>query len=195
MNNQLELASTLVNTLQLSQEFESVALYGSVASNHIDELSDIDILVANSKRSPRENVELASQILQQQFDVLLYGWSLALLPDKHLISHFLADTPIFWWIDIACLQDDHYAPVLRHEVDQDDNEHIAKLWIMNAKHYLRSTDSRLKIKLLYAKVFGDSPYPGDVMAFNEVLDSIDFDRLDSRFSDRYLQVMQRLQGL
>jgi predicted nucleotidyltransferase len=193
---QAQLAKLVLNGLQESRKFESVSLYGSVATSGYDELSDIDILVTNSARSPRENVELASQILQQEFDVLLNGWSLALLPDKHLISHFLADASIFWWVDIACFQDDHYAPVLRHEVDQDDNEHIAKLWIMNAKHYLRSTDSRLKIRSLYAKVFGDfRPYPGDIMAFNEVLDSVDFHKLDRRFSNQCLQVMHRIEGL
>lgn len=103
MEDQKFIASHIITTLDSSGLFHSVELTGSVANGKFDELSDIDILVSNPTRSPKENVELASQVIESNLGVLIKGWSLSLLPDKYLLHHFLPNIPIFWWIDIGCL--------------------------------------------------------------------------------------------
>lgn len=103
MKNQQTIARNIISALDNSDLFHSVKLIGSVANGNFDALSDIDILVSNTARTPKENVELASRIIESQVGVLIKGWSLSLLLNKYLLHHFLPNTSLFWWIDIGCL--------------------------------------------------------------------------------------------
>lgn len=195
MEDQKFIASHIITTLDSSGLFHSVELTGSVANGKFDELSDIDILVSNPTRSPKENVELASLVIESNLGVLIKGWSLSLLPDKYLLHHFLPNIPIFWWIDIGCLPIANFSPLYRNEIKECPNAHIAKLWVMNAKHMLRGNTQRLKITELHQKVFGQNTILlTDVSAFIAVYHAIDFAKLPIDFGEGCQALLRKLKN-
>lgn len=80
-------------------------------------------------------------------------------------------------MDIGAFRDPAYADKSRDAFAQDDNVHLAKLFIMNAKHYLRETPSRLKIDILYDRYFDDGSSVGTAEKFASIYRLIDFSTL------------------
>lgn len=190
MTDQIKIAQHISEILTESKLFDSVELCGSVTRKAHDNLSDIDILVSRHDRSPKDSVELASLIIEAEFGVVLRDWSLSLLPDKYLLTHFLPEVSIFWWLDIGCFPNAAFASLYRDDISHNENTHIAKLWVMNAKHMIRGTESRLRIKELYIKVFGAQVvFPGEIAAFEEVFNSIDFAQIEKGFHSACAQIM------
>jgi predicted nucleotidyltransferase len=193
MSTQSEIDDKVVKLLIDSKHFDSVKLIGSISKNSHDDLSDIDILVSRINRSPKANVELASALIEAELGVKLKGWSLSLLPDKYLISHFLPETPIFWWLDIGCMPSLNFEPLSRADNCNNETMHIAKLWVMNAKRILRNTENRLRVRDLFSKVFGSEvEFPGKVTAFQDILDSIDFTCIDACFYLDCVEIMNQI---
>lgn len=175
MRDQHELAQTIVASLKRSGSFDDVQVIGSVATQTFDELSDIDILLFNEQRPPWENVALASDIIADEFGVMLKDWAGSLIPEKYLINHFLPDQPIFWWIDLGCQQNPNFKDITRSDVKEEWNTHIAKLLIMNAKHYIRGDRDRLRVAELYTKVFPSKELPQQLgHAFLEIHRAVDY---------------------
>ena len=119
-------------------------------------MSDIDLVLVSRERPPWENVQLASKILQDAYGCLLHDWAVSLIPDKYLISHFVPGYDIMWWVDLGCYPDERFGDISRGDIRVDGNAHLAKLLVMNAKHYIRGTEGRLRIGELYSRVTGIS---------------------------------------
>ena len=151
---QIQLAESIIATLKQEGAFERIDLIGSLSNGSCDSMSDIDLVLVSHERSPWSNVQLASQILQDAYGCLLHDWAGSLIPDKYLISHFLPGCDIMWWIDLGCYPDERYGNISRDDIFEERNAHLAKLLVMNAKHYIRGTENRLRITELYSKATG-----------------------------------------
>lgn len=178
--NQVDLATDVIDILKRSGEFETVKLSGSLCGEDYDAYSDIDILLTNNSRSPWENVQLASDILCVERGSILKDWAGSLIPQKYLISHFLLDYPLFWWIDIGCFPTENYSNITRNDIFEDRDSHIAKLLIMNTKYFIRRDNSRLRIRELYLKITNNTPYgKTDKVVFETVYQTINFSKLST----------------
>lgn len=177
MQDQSKIASVALDLLGRAQ-FRHIELVGSVAAKCHDPLSDVDILIRDHSRSPRANVEIASQLLQSHFGHLLSDWATSLLPHKYLISLFLPGFPLYWHIDIGCYADPDYPDLNREEVVVDSNSHLAKLLIINAKHYIRGDQTQLRIDDLYRKAIPHGTETMVASKFQAVFDAIDYRELE-----------------
>ena len=189
--DQQTIASMVIDALKPSGDFQSVELIGSVANSTQDALSDIDILIADDSRPPWENVELASTVLEKSMGVLLRDWARSLIPEKYLISHFIPGLPILWWIDLGCLPSREYGDILRSDIAQDRNGHLAKLLVMNAKHYIRGDASRLRIAELHQRACCNSGVkPTEAEMFRRVYESIDCSGINKEFHERTKELLE-----
>ena len=165
-------------------QFEQAELIGSVATDRHDQFSDIDILIRDPRRSPRTNVEVAQSLLVREFGSLLTDWAGSLLPGKCLISLFLPGFPLYWYIDIGCRADPDYPDITRDQIFEDRDTHLAKLLIMNAKHFLRGNAARLRIDDLYRKVIPDGIEATTTGKFIAVFDAIDYSNLEPELLEK-----------
>ena len=192
MEDQRQLAKATLDVLTRGQ-FESVQLIGSIATASYDDLSDIDLLIRDRRRSPRANVEMAAELLDREFGTSLRDWAGSLLPDKCLISLFLPQNPVFWYVDVGCHSDPNYPVLRRDEIFEDRDAHLAKLLIMNAKHYLRGNDARLRISDLYRKAVPDGNEAVSSSAkFQAVFDAIDYGALVPEMFEKSQSIIEAI---
>ena len=191
--NQIQLANELIALLQRSGEFDSVELVGSVADSSSDEYSDIDLLVANGNRTYFENVIIASELIKQQHEVAFTDSAGSLLPDKCLMNIFLRNISPFWWIDISCICTERDEPIERDELDVEENEHAAKLWVMNAKYHFRQDPSRITLPTLYSRAFPKAEMPTEVQTvFEDLYNAIDWSQLEYGFARDCVKIKNKL---
>ena len=193
MKDQDEVASLAVAALERSAQFRSVRLIGSVSTGTHDSRSDIDILLRDPTRPPWENVRLASECIGAALGVLLRDWAGSLVPEKYLLNHFLPGYPLFWWIDIGCEGDSAYRDLSRSEVEEERDVHLAKLLVMNAKHFLRRDQARLRIAGLHRKVFpAEDPPAAAAAMFDAIYAAIDWSNIPREFREKTVAVMDEL---
>ena len=193
--DQRELARAVVEALESSGDFQSVELIGSIAEEVFDAFSDIDILIADDRRPPYGNVELASSIIDKSFGLLLRDWAKSLIPNKYLINHFIPGYPIFWWIDIGCFPSPRFADISVLDVAQDMNEHFAKVLVMNAKHFLRGDMECLRIREIHRRLFRDaSESLTEKGLFQQVYEKIDYSGISPEFREKTKKLMEAVMG-
>ena len=183
MSDQRYIADQAISLLKSSGNFSEAKLIGSVAVGSHDEMSDIDILVESETRPPWKNVELASEVIAEAMGVILSDRAGALIPEKYQISHFLPDNPVFWYIDIGCMRSSRYEYTARDHIDEDKDEHLAKLLVMNAKHYLRGNKKRLRIRELFGRACDGELPSSEWETFKQVYESIDYTKLQPVFRE------------
>jgi hypothetical protein len=189
--NQKIIADRVVQTLTKSGQFDGVVLIGSIADGKYDDLSDIDIIVQCSSRSPWDNVTLASGIVEEEHGCLLQDWAGSLIPNKYLISHYLPNCSIMWWLDIGCMPDEGYGKIARSDIHVNRDIHMAKLLIMNAKHFIRETNSRLRIWELFEKATSRKADGLDVVTmFHAVYEEIDYSGIPEDFRRETNDILQ-----
>ena len=113
-----------------------------------------------------------------------------MIPDKYLMSHYLPNCDMMWWLDLGCMPDKAYQDIRKAEVHRDRDAHFAKLLVMNAKYYLRGTDSRLRIRELFERTTGRSADGLDAAAmFQAVRQGIDYSGMPTEFREKTNDVM------
>ena len=193
--DQKQIAHKVVDLLSRTHEFSSVSLGGSLATNTHDSMSDIDILIESEHRSDIDNVLLASQMLGKEFETTLSDWAGSLLPEKCLMSLFIAGVPLFWWIDLGCMHSPRFPPTMRQDLPVNTNDHVAKLWVMNAKYYLRHDTAKLRLDHLYRRLFGERAAPENKLdAFKDIHAAIDFSRIRPAFESGCQEIWCKLEA-
>ena len=193
MTDQRELVALVLRALAKTSQFAEVKVVGSISSGRHDGISDIDILICEKSRAPWGNVTLASKILGDALGVTLRDWAGSLIPKKYLISHFLPGYPIFWWVDLGSMSDGVHDDISRNEIPQEKDAHLAKLLIMNAKHFLRGDVERLRIEELHEKIYPDHETECDVATmFEQVHKGIDYSGIAEEFREKTLLVMKEV---
>lgn len=152
MNDKIILASRLIDTLNRSKRFTAVTLTGSLASESADQYSDIDIIIENNSFSSYKNVLAATEIISKEYPLLFHDFARSLLPDC-IVTLYLKDHPLFSTIDIACTHNGNFPAIQKSEVAQNRLHHQIKLWVCNAKYYLRNDLARQNIDMQYNRIF------------------------------------------
>lgn len=178
-NNQRELADLIIHLLH-SSEINEIRLVGSLSENNFDNFSDIDILLKDTKRSPVENINLALKTIQSNLDVIFSDWAKSLLPEKYVLSIFLKQENIFWYIDLSCYRDKNFQDTCRESLPQDKIYHMFKLWICNAKQEVRKREERNNIDIVYLRIFHDSDSVSKKEKYAKILDWL-FQHSDDMF--------------
>ena len=126
-------------------------LRGSLASEGGDQFSDIDIGVDVSGWDNGQFLLQVPALLATTFPMAFHDWVPSLLPDAYVVNIYLRDLPLFWNIDIQCLATPH-VPSLK-TVSCDPADHFLKLWILNAKYYLRgNVEAKQSIRKLAQRI-------------------------------------------
>lgn len=152
MKDKIALASRLIDTLNRSKRFTSVTLTGSLTNDCADQYSDIDIIIENHRYSSYNNVLAAIEIISKEYPLLFHDFARSLLPDC-IATLYLKDQPLFSTIDIACTHNDSFPATTKSEVVQNRLHHQIKLWVCNAKYYLRNDLARQNIDMQYNRLF------------------------------------------
>ncbi len=191
--NQIHIAEEIVKLLHASGQFDTVSLDGSLTLESWDELSDIDIVVEGKIRSPFENVMMALDVIGNCKKIIFYDWAGSLLPEKHVISIYLKEMPVFWNVDISCYRDPKFRAINREELPQDYAEHLLKLWICNIKHEIRKDQERNKIDIVYHRLFH---LPGDGVPakekFTKIWERIPKESLDISMLSECENILSRI---
>jgi len=152
MSDKITLASQLIDTLSQSRRFSTVTLTGSLANGREDKYSDIDIIIENNNYSSYDNVLAAIEIINSTYPIFFQDFARSLLPDC-IVTLYLKDKPLFNTIDIACTHNEKYPGTTRSEIIPNHLYHQIKLWVCNAKYYLRNDLAKQNINMQYNRFF------------------------------------------
>ena len=108
-------------------------LYGSIANNTEDELSDIDIKVDVSGYDNGKFMLEVPHLIKN----IYYDFAPSLIPNAYIVSNAISVDNPFALVDIMCVADPHCTTVLKEHAVNDIFTHTLKLWVMNLKHHVR----------------------------------------------------------
>ena len=154
--NNLEIAKNICVQFDKIPEVNFCKIYGSLSRGDYDEYSDIDIEVDVSGYDNGRFLKRAPTILNAIYPVVFSDYAPSLLPNEYIVSCAISKDNPFLIVDIKCSAVPHIMSISKRDIVNDKNTHILKLWVANAKHYLRGIDCESDINRMYKKVFGYS---------------------------------------
>ena len=154
--NNLEIAKNICVQFEKKPEVNFCKIYGSLDRGDYDEYSDIDIEVVVSGYDNGKFLKRAPEILNEICPVVFSDYATSLMPNEYIVSCAISKENPFLIVDIKCSAVPHIMSISKHDIVNDKNTHILKLWVANAKHYLRGIDCESDINRMYKKVFGHS---------------------------------------
>lgn len=138
MDDRLEFAQEVIRYLSKDEKVSEVCLKGSLADDTFDEYSDIDISVDVSGHDNGVYAINLPDFLSEKYNISFYDWNPSLLPNKYVLTFAFNKLPVFWLVDIECTAIPHVPSVPWVSVEM--APHLLKLWVANAKYYLRGVD-------------------------------------------------------
>jgi len=130
-------ANTCMEILRSLPMVKSCALYGSIANNTDDELSDIDIQVDVSGYDNGKFMLEVPHLIKKKLNIIYYDFAPSLIPDIYIVSNVISVDNPFALVDIMCVADPHCTTVLKEHAVNDILTHTLKVWVINFKHYVR----------------------------------------------------------
>lgn len=117
-------------------------IYGSLASNTHDELSDIDIEVDVSGYDNGKFMLELTDLLKDKLSIYYSDYAPSLIPDKYIVSIAVDKDNPFLIIDFCCIAEPHCTTVTKQQVLEKNEKyaHMLKLWTANLKHYVRGVE-------------------------------------------------------
>lgn len=118
------------------------SIYGSLATNTYDELSDIDIEVDVSGYDNGQFMLELVELLKEKFRIYYSDYAPSLIPDKYIVSIAIDEKNPFLIVDLCCSAEPHCTRVTKQQASERNNKytHILKLWTANLKHYVRGKE-------------------------------------------------------
>jgi predicted nucleotidyltransferase len=150
LDPRIVLANQIIEVLEKEEHVQSVYLRGSLSHGKTDEYSDIDIGIDVSGYDNGQYALNLFGVLNEHFSIIFNDWAPSLLPDQYVQSFFFKDTSPFWFVDIECNATPHVRSVTN--IHNDRVGHHLKLWILNAKYYLRGMSQEYSIYQFGKKV-------------------------------------------
>jgi Predicted nucleotidyltransferases len=161
MNSYLrDTANTCMEILRSLPMVKSCALYGSIANNTEDELSDIDIQVDVFGYDNGKFMLEVPYLINKKLNIVYYDFAPSLIPNIYIVSNAISVDNPFALVDIMCVADPHCTTVLKDHAVNDIFTHTLKIWVINLKHHVRGYEchdaisrmaKRLGIKDTYSK--------------------------------------------
>lgn len=150
LDPRIVLANQIIEVLEKEKHVQSVYLRGSLSQGKADEFSDIDIGIDVSNYDNGQYALNLFGVLNKHFSIIFNDWASSLLPDQYVQTFFIKDTSPFWLVDIECNASPHVRSVTN--IQNDRVGHHLKLWILNAKYYLRGASQENSIYKFGKKV-------------------------------------------
>ncbi|MDO5478717.1 MAG: nucleotidyltransferase domain-containing protein [Clostridia bacterium] len=150
-----EKASEIMALLNDIPGVKKCNLYGSVAKDTYDELSDIDIEIDVSGIDNGLFMLDVTELLKDKMDIYYADYAPSLAPDKYIVSLAIDKDNPFLILDLCIVANPHCTTVTKEDVmgKNEKYTHILKLWTANLKHYVRGNEC-LKDILKMAKKIG-----------------------------------------
>lgn len=147
-------ATLLMETLHQIPGVKRCTLYGSLAENRDDPLSDIDIEADVSGLDNGVFVLKLPELMKEKLKICYVDYAPSLAPEQYVVSLALDAQNPFLIADIRCSADPHSKSISRNELSSRNNPytHILKLWTANLKHYARGNDCADDIRRMAAKL-------------------------------------------
>ncbi|MBQ9767702.1 MAG: hypothetical protein IJW37_06335 [Lachnospiraceae bacterium] len=133
---------------------KSCKIYGSLATNTHDELSDIDIELDVSGCDNGQFMLELTDLLKDKLTVYYSDYAPSLVPEKYIVSIAIDETNPFLIVDLCCSATPHCTSVTKQQVREKNHNfsHMLKLWTANLKHYVRGTECRQDIVRMVGKL-------------------------------------------
>ncbi|MBP3645007.1 MAG: hypothetical protein J6K55_01105 [Clostridia bacterium] len=147
-------AQEIITIINQIPNVKNCTLYGSLAENRDDSLSDIDIEVDISGMDNGVFALLLPELVKQKMQVFYTDYAPSLAPEQYVVSIALDEENPFLIADIRCRAYPHYGTISKEQLkDQNDPyTHMLKLWTINLKHFARDDDCSDDIHRMAAKV-------------------------------------------
>lgn len=134
------LAMTCMDVINSFSMVNSCKLYGSIANNVEDELSDIDIKVDVSGYDNGKFMLEVPHLLKKELNIIYYDFAPSLIPDSYIVSVAIsADNP-FAIVDINSVANPHCTTITKNDVKNEIFSHTLKIWVANLKHRARGSE-------------------------------------------------------
>lgn len=135
-------AAEITAILDEITEIKHCAIYGSLATDTYDDLSDIDINIDVSGSDNGQFMIRLVEMLAKKLRIYYYDYAPSLIPDKYIVSVAIDEYNPFLIVDLQCSAQPHCTTVTKQQVIQMNNEfsHMLKLWTANLKHYARGAE-------------------------------------------------------
>lgn len=135
-------AEEILTILSEITEVNHCAIYGSLATDTYDELSDIDINIDVSGSDNGQFMIRLVEMLEKKLRIYYYDYAPSLIPDKYIVSLAIDEYNPFLIVDLQCSAEPHCMTVTKQQIIQMNNEftHMLKLWTANLKHYARGIE-------------------------------------------------------
>lgn len=109
---------------------------GSRQECHADEYSDVDLVVNIQDITPDIALLKITGFMEKAYSPLWIDYANSLMPEKFLVSMFIDCENPFCFFDIG-IYNNQAISYDQRKFENDEWVHLAKLWIMNFKYYLR----------------------------------------------------------
>lgn len=130
---------TFLNEIPMVRE---CSIYGSLATNTYDELSDIDIEIDVSGYDNGQFMLELVELLKGKFSIYYSDYAPSLIPDRYIVSIAIDKENPFLIVDLCCSAEPHCTTVTKQQASEKNDKytHILKLWTANLKHYVRGNE-------------------------------------------------------
>lgn len=137
-----DMAYEIITFLNEIPAVRKCSIYGSLATNTHDELSDIDIEIDVSGYDNGQFMLELVDLLKEKFCIYYSDYAPSLIPDKYIVSIAIDKNNPFLIVDLCCSAEPHCTTVTKQQAlgKNEKYAHILKLWTANLKHYVRGCE-------------------------------------------------------
>lgn len=165
-------ANEIITLLNAIPVVKKCTIYGSLATNTYDELSDIDIEIDVSGYDNGQFMIEIVDLLKDKLSIYYSDFAPSLIPDKYIVSIAIDKDNPFLIVDLCCYAEPHCTTVTKQQVLEKNEKytHILKLWTANLKHYVRGNECYDDIVRMAKKItVHDIDTKDEVELLNDVL--------------------------
>ena len=149
-----EKANEIMSLLGDIPEIKKCTLYGSVAKETYDELSDIDIEIDVSGMDNGLFMLDITELLKDKLDIYYADYAPSLAPSKYIVSLAIDKENPFLILDLCIVASPHCTTVTKEDVmgKNEKYSHILKLFTINLKHFIRGNECLKDILKMTKKI-------------------------------------------
>ena len=135
-------ANMIIAVLKEIPVVKKCDIYGSLATNTQDDLSDIDIEIDVSGYDNGQFMLELVELLEGKLSIYYSDYAPSLIPDKYIVSIAIDKNNPFLIVDLCCSAEPHCTTVTKQQVigKNEKYTHMLKLWTANLKHYVRGCE-------------------------------------------------------
>ena len=135
-------ADEIITVLNEIPVVQKCTVYGSLATDTYDELSDIDIKIDVSGYDNGQFMLELVELLRDKMQIYYFDYAPSLVPDQYIVSIAIDKNNPFLIVDLCCYAEPHCTTVTKQQVlgKNEKYSHMLKLWTANLKHCVRGNE-------------------------------------------------------